>query len=236
VQIGRDTIAIPTADALKRFVLPVAVVIGVFVGIAFASDWNRFALYLNRPDAGSVTDPIFGRPLSFYFFSLPIMESLAGWFFAISALTLVAAIVLSVTDMTARFRGVSLGICLLLLAIAGQTYIRRYGFLYSANNLFTGIRYVDDSVFVPGLAFVIAALVVGAGVAAYNMRAGRIFLIGLAIAIPAVTYIVAGMVVPFYVSTFIVRPACWDRYFSFYCGSSVDLVLRREPVVPKSRI
>jgi uncharacterized membrane protein (UPF0182 family) len=206
VQVGRDTIALPSTDALKRLTLPVAVVIGIFIGISFAANWNRFALFLNRPESSTVTDPIFGRSLSFYFFTLPVLDSLAGWFFAISALTLIAAIALSAIDMTARFRGVSLGISLVLLAVAWQTYVGRYSLLYSANNLFTGVRYVDDHIIVPGLSFVIAALVVGAGVAAFNIRSGRIMNIGLALAIPALTYVVVGIIAPFYVSTFVVRP------------------------------
>jgi uncharacterized membrane protein (UPF0182 family) len=206
VQIGQDTIAVPTADALKRLALPVAIVIGIFIGLAFAADWNTFALFFNSPENSSVTDPIFGKPLSFYLFTLPVMESIAGWLFAISAVTLLASLLLSAIDMSARFRGVSLGLSLILTTVAWQTYVRRYGLLHSANNLFTGIRYVDDNIVVPGLTFIIVALLLGAAVAAYNIRAGRIANIGLALAIPALTFVVAGIAVPFYVTTFIVRP------------------------------
>jgi uncharacterized membrane protein (UPF0182 family) len=78
--------------------------------------------------------------------------------------------------------------------------------LFEENILFTGIRYVDDKIVVPGLWFVIAALLLGAVIAAGNIGAGRIRNLGLAIAIPALTYAVAGGLAPFYVTTFVVRP------------------------------
>jgi len=72
--------------------------------------------------------------------------------------------------------------------------------------LFTGVRYVDANIVIPGLWFVIAALLLGAVLAVANMRAGRLRNLGAAIAIPALTYAVAGVLAPFYVTTFVVRP------------------------------
>src|SRR5207253_1030849 len=80
LQFGREAIAIPTTDALKRLALPVSIVLGVFFGLAFSSEWSTFALFLNRTATPSVVDPIFGRPISFYLFTLPVLESAAGWF------------------------------------------------------------------------------------------------------------------------------------------------------------
>ncbi|HSU89443.1 MAG TPA: UPF0182 family protein, partial [Terriglobia bacterium] len=49
-------------------------------------------------------------------------------------------------------------------------------------------------------------LLLGAGIALANMGAGRVRNLGLAIAVPALTYVVAGGIAPFYVMTFVVRP------------------------------
>src|SRR5207247_2937452 len=84
--------------------------------------------------------------------------------------------------------------------------ISRYALLFDENTLFTGVRYVDANIVIPGLWFVIAALVLGAGIALANMSAGRIRNFGLAIAVPALTYVAAGVIAPFYVTTFVVRP------------------------------
>src|SRR5262245_48728320 len=70
LQIGQEAIVIPTADALKRLAMPAAVIIGIFFGLSFSADWSTFALFANRSTTSSVVDPIFGRPLSFYLFTL----------------------------------------------------------------------------------------------------------------------------------------------------------------------
>src|SRR3989454_2372423 len=192
LQFGQEAIMIPTAENLKRWASPVAIVIGLFFGFSFSSDWNTYALLINSVPTPSISDPIFGRPLSFYLFTVPVLESLWGWFLAISIIGIVVAILLSVTDMSARFKGVSLALSLLLAAVAFQTYVSRYSLLLEGNVLFSGVRYVDANIVIPGLWFVIVALVLGAAIALANTRAGRIRYLGAAIAIPALTYIVAG--------------------------------------------
>src|SRR5438132_123395 len=206
IQFGQEAIVIPTTETLKRLALPVAVIFGIFFGLSFSSDWNTFTSFINSAPTASIVDPIFGRPLSFYLFTLPVLESIAEWFLAISIIGLIASILLSVTDMSARFKGVSLALGILLVAIAFQTYVSRYSLLFEENTLFSGVRYVDDNIVIPGLWFVIAALLLGAVIALANTRAGRIRNLGVAIAMPALTYIVAGGLVPFYVTTFVVRP------------------------------
>jgi len=113
---------------------------------------------------------------------------------------------MAATDMLASFKGVSLALCLLLLAAAFQIYVSRFGLLIQENGLFAGVRYVDEKIVIPGLLFVIAALIVGAVVAAANLRMARPRNLILAIGIPLVTYIVAGVIAPLYVTTFVVRP------------------------------
>src|SRR5262249_27304329 len=145
-----------------------------------SSDWNTFALFVNRAATPAVSDPIFGRPLSFYFFILPVLESAAGWLLGISIIGLIAAIFMSVMDVTATYKRVSFGVALVLIALAFQVYLSRYGLLSEQNSLFTGVRYVDEKIVIPGLGFVIASLGLGAAFALANVRAGRIRNLGLA--------------------------------------------------------
>ncbi len=206
LQFGQEAIVIPTAETLKRLASPAAAVVGVFFGLSFSSDWNTYALFINSVPTPSMSDPIFGRPISFYLFTLPVLESVADWFLAISVIGILAAILLSVTDMSARFKGVSIALGILLAAIALQTYISRFSLLFEEDSLFSGVRYVDANIVIPGLWFVTAALLLGAAIALGNSRAGRIRNLGVAIAVPALTYLVAGGLAPFYVKTFVVRP------------------------------
>ncbi|HEY2383447.1 MAG TPA: UPF0182 family protein [Terriglobia bacterium] len=206
LQFGQEAILIPTRDTLKRLALPVAIVVGIFFGISFSSDWSTYAAFINRVPTPTISDPVFGRSLSFYLFTLPVLESIAGWLLGITIIGLVAAIFLSITDVSAVFKGVSFGVTLVLLAVAFQAWVSRFALLYDENPLFTGVRYVDDKIIIPGLTLVIAALVVGAVIAAANIRAGRLGNLALAAGVPALTYLVAGVIAPFYVNTFVVRP------------------------------
>src|SRR5262249_7457896 len=196
LRLGQEAIVLPTSESLKGLAVPVAIIVGIFFGLSFSSDWSRYALFLNRTATPAVADPIFGRELSFYLFTLPVLEDVAGWFLAISIIGLIAAILLAATDMLASFRGVSLALCLLLIAAAFQTYVGRYMLLNQEHGLFTGVRYVDHKIVIPGLLFVIAALLVGAGVAAANMRLARLRNLVIAVLIPGLTYLVPRLISP----------------------------------------
>src|SRR5262249_9053958 len=146
VRFGQEEIIIPTTDTLKGLAMPVALLLGVFFGISFASDWSTFALFFNRVPTAGNSDPIFNHSLSFYLFTLPILQAVAGWLIAIFIIGLIAAILMAATDMLASFKGVSLALCLLLLAAAFQVYVSRFGLLIQENGLFTGVRYVDEKI------------------------------------------------------------------------------------------
>src|SRR5262245_35398738 len=206
LRIGGEWVIVPSTSSLRGLSLPIAIILGILFGLTYSTNWNTFALFFNRPPAGELSDPVFGRPLSFYFFSLPVLESIAGWFLAISIITVVVSLVVAATHWTGGLKGVSLALSLLLAALALETYVGRYDLILDDHALFSGVRYVDAHFLLPGLLFVVAALILGAVVAAVNVRSGRLSSIGIAIAIPALTYAIAGVAVPLYVTTFIVRP------------------------------
>ncbi|HLQ77283.1 MAG TPA: UPF0182 family protein, partial [Terriglobia bacterium] len=206
IQFGADNIPMPSSDSLRKLALPVAGVIGLMSGVAFAGDWNTFALFLNRPGPSGMLDPIFGQPLSFYFFTLPVLQSLSGWFLTISVIGMVAAAITAVTDVSGKFRGVSVGLGVLLTAIAAQVYVSRYSMILEGHGLITGVGYVDDHVNLPGRWFVIAALMIGALIAFASARGGHIRNLIAALILPVLTFAVAGILIPGYVSTFVVKP------------------------------
>jgi uncharacterized protein len=205
VEFAGEKLTIPPSADIKVLIKPASIILGIFVGLSFSGDWRKYVLFLNSAASG-VQDPILGKPLSFYLFTLPVWESVAAWALTIAVLTLLAAIVLAMTDATAKFRGISLALTLLLFAVAGQTFIHRYMLLLQPHSLITGISYVEANVILPGLGFITAALVVGSIVAASNIRFARIRNLAVAIAIPAATYLIAGVLLPAYVATFVVRP------------------------------
>ena len=72
----------PVTLDVNRYLGPaswiIAAVFGIFSGLELSSDWQVWIMYLHQPATG-MADPIFGRSVGFYLFSLPIYELLAGW-------------------------------------------------------------------------------------------------------------------------------------------------------------
>src|SRR4030095_3957301 len=79
LEIAGERVTIPTTAVLKRLSAPIAVILGVVIGITFSTDWNTFATFWNAVPSTGSTDPIFARPVTFYLFTLPVLESVGSW-------------------------------------------------------------------------------------------------------------------------------------------------------------
>ncbi|HSS39799.1 MAG TPA: UPF0182 family protein, partial [Polyangia bacterium] len=192
-----------------------------------ASDWPTFALWwYGRPSsallagADRAADPIFGRPIAFYLFTLPAWQHLAGWLTTIAFLLLVMAVFFALvsasTAMVAgrsgrgRTSGVYPGLAfswaLVLLAISAQTWLGRYERLLQDHTIFAGATYTDAHVTLTGSAIVAIALALGALVAAAAAVTRRSALWLGAAALPALAaYLITGAIAS-YVNSFIVKP------------------------------
>src|SRR5262249_24344976 len=74
-------------------------VIAALTGLGMMSDWNSLALYWYGGASGggaTTVDAIFGRPLSFFFFTLPAWQLLAGWFTTLAVVACGAAVFFAV--------------------------------------------------------------------------------------------------------------------------------------------
>src|ERR1035441_7565933 len=80
IVIGSRTIQLPVEGALRISALVLGGIIALATGASMMADWPRFALWWFAPHAaGGVVDPIFGRPLGFYLFTLPVWQFVSGW-------------------------------------------------------------------------------------------------------------------------------------------------------------
>ncbi len=78
---------------INKFILPISLVLGFFTGLAVAGAWETVLQYFNAVPFGA-QDPIFGRDISFYFFTLPFIQFLVGlgfWVIIISLIGVVAS-------------------------------------------------------------------------------------------------------------------------------------------------
>jgi uncharacterized membrane protein (UPF0182 family) len=229
--LPRDHTIVFGGQPVKLSVEPVLRVAGWIVcvggalvtGGSMMDDWPTLALWWYSPAAGAV-DPIFGKPLSFFLFTLPAWHLILDWLLTMSvAVCLIAIFFLLVTGGMrvldrgttvygpSPWRGITIAISPLLLILAANVYLDRYDMLLEHHTIFDGINYTDAHVMLTGLLIVSAALVVGAVIAAANaLRRPRGILLAGAVAPAALCYVLLN-IVGWYVGSFIVKPNELDR-------------------------
>jgi uncharacterized membrane protein (UPF0182 family) len=213
----------PVQFAPARFLRPlswvVAVIFALLAGLTMKSNWLEFAAYLHRTQT-SLSDPIFQKPVEFYLFSLPILDAISSWLVTLTFVLFCAALIYSLLSLpqtmlknmrslssSTSFAATSGALAAFLLAFAWRVYLSRYPYLWSDHQTFTGVTYTEAHYLLPALTLVAVALAIAALISllnAFTKRGVRLLL--LAVAIPALVYIVGVVMVPAYVSSFIVKP------------------------------
>jgi uncharacterized protein len=235
------------------FVSPVAwivsVLFGLIYGLVLKDDWQKFALYLHQPTTGT-HDPIFGKPIGFYLFSLPLYDSINSWLTALTFILLCAALAYSLLSLPQKvlkpsarwstgtpFRAVSCALALLLLVLGWRTYLSRFPFLWEDHQTFAGVTYTEAHYSLPALLFVCFALIIAAAICLLNaFTVKRLSLLFAALGIPIAVYVVGVVLVPSYVQSFVVKPNELDRETPYIQhniewtrrGFAVDQIEQRE--------
>jgi uncharacterized membrane protein (UPF0182 family) len=213
----------PIQFSPERFVRPIAWIIaglfGFFYGLAIKADWQTFALYFNQAPAAT-PDPIFNKPLGFYLFSLPLYDVLSGWLVTLAFIILCAAIVYSLLAWPQNgvksaakkapvrpFSAISFALAFLLTMLAWRTYLSRFPYLWEDHQTFSGVTFAEAKYLLPALLFVSIALLLAAAIAVVNGLSKRgLRLLLVALGIPVAVYVVGVIIVPAYVTSFIVKP------------------------------
>ena len=218
--IGGQQVKLPVEPVLRLIALGTSIVIAVATGAVMTAEWPTLALLWYAPStAGEVVDPIFGKPLNFFLFTLPAWELILGWLLTLAVIICVlAAVFVLITGgarvlagrmsrhITLPWRGFSIALGLLLLILALNAYVGRFHRLLEDHTIFAGVTYTDAHVVLTGMLVVCAALVLGSLIAFIN--AVRVPHAGWLVAsvIPAIVSYAAVQVVAWYVSSFIVKP------------------------------
>ena len=200
----------------------VIAVIALVISLATVEGWTvaRFIGSTGSP-AGGWMDPVFGKPLSFYFFTLPFWRMLLNW---VTGVALVSAIAYFLTARGWQLRfdrpDLKLGedfdlrellsggrlesklfrvlAAVFVLALAARFWLGRYELLLSDHgNLMVGLDYLEQNL---GLVFQ-TAMAAAAVLAALLILAGR-----FKWAILCAVVLIADAVVPPLVGSLYVRP------------------------------
>lgn len=160
----------------------ISAVISFFVGMTASEAWFTVLQYFNRTLFG-IVDPILGKDVAFYMFSLPFLNSL--WFFVFSIVAITTALIglyylqeflkqmfvqSQSADPHTGMKSVNLSkgmpklkkavknhlsvlASFLFILTAVKYYLARYSVMYSKEGIVVGAGYVDVHVFLPIVKF-----------------------------------------------------------------------------------
>ena len=216
-------VRLPVGPALRLIALVGSLVIAAITGAGMMDDWPVFALWWygrgeRLPASAAVTDPIFGRPLPFYLFTLPAWETIIGWLMSLAVILLLVALFffsvaggMRMLRRTAKapaqgFRGLAITWAFVLLVVAAQVWIGRYERLFAEHTIFSGVNYTEAHITLLGAIVVAVALVAGAVVSLVSSFTSPKVRWLVASAVPAVVCYIATGLIAGYVTSFIVKP------------------------------
>src|SRR6202521_2995386 len=157
IVIGGQPVKLPVEPVLRLIALGLSLAIAAATGAGMMAEWPTLALFWYTPrPTGGVVDPIFGKPLNFFLFTLPAWQLVAGWLLTLAVITcLLAVFFVLVTGgsrvlagrlsrhVTLPWRGLSITFAFLLLILAMRVYIGRFERLFEDHTIFGGVTYTD---------------------------------------------------------------------------------------------
>jgi uncharacterized protein len=205
-----------TALALGVRILPLVLAAGalfaLLMGANASSHWEEVLLYLNQSDFG-LTDPVFGREVSFFVFTLPIWQEVRGWLMVVLVVTLIASAAVAGIGLrgwsatTPVLIHLAVLTALILGLVAWGYRLSSYGLVYSQRSAFFGAGYTDLNAQLPAynlLAIVTLVAAVSLIVAAVLRRGWRT-IVGV-LGVWGVLAVVASGLYPAFVQRFQVSP------------------------------
>ncbi len=182
--------------------LPIAALFALLIGAAASSAWLTLLRFRHRT-AFDVVDPVFGRDVGYYVFTLPALSVVIGLVVTVIVLTLAmtAGLYLFRGDLLIRRRQVTIErsaelhlallIALLFVTTALTVFLVRIpALLYSTTGPMLGASYTDLSIQVPALRIAGVVALLGAGFVLFGLRTRRLVRHTV---VAAVAYIVIGL-------------------------------------------
>ncbi|MGA9587303.1 MAG: UPF0182 family protein, partial [Terracidiphilus sp.] len=220
IVLGSRTFELPVDPVVRVGAFIASAFIALLAGASFMNEWARFVLYwFAGSSSNGIHDPIFGKSLGFYFFTLPALQFVVGWLLMLAVLgCATAGLFLLLTGSSQLFkdhsygmstfpwRGLSAAFAFLLVVVAMRTWLGRFDRILADYTIFGGVTYTDDHLLLGGALVICAALILGATIAAANLilrpRVSRL----IAATVPAVLSFVVIQVCAWYMTSFIVKP------------------------------
>ncbi|MDP3774791.1 MAG: UPF0182 family protein [Gemmatimonadales bacterium] len=167
---------------LRRLALPAALGLAALFGVGASSGWLGVLQFLHRTPFG-VSDPVFGRDVGYYVFTVPVLSGTIGLVTALTMLALLAVTALYVlrrdvivfgrrvtVEPSARLHLAVLIALMFLLAALRVYFVRLPALLYSTTGPLVGASFADLHATLTGLRIVGVAAVAGAALVLWGAR------------------------------------------------------------------
>jgi uncharacterized membrane protein (UPF0182 family) len=171
--VGPQAINVEPAS-VRPLALMGAALVALLMGIYSGAQWETWLYFIHATPFGR-TDPILGRDVSFYVFTLPLLEIVHGLLLVGIVLSLAATLVTyflggeialdpmrGVNASRTAVRHVALLAAALLLVLAFGAWLQIPQLLTSMSGVVTGATYVDVHARMPALRILMAAAIAGA--------------------------------------------------------------------------
>ena len=219
---GQITAVRVEPETVRRVAGLVAAAIGLIVGTALASHWEKVWRWMHSVNFNE-TDPIFGKDISFYFFSLPFWREILYIGLGLCFVALLGIIILYYFKGVLSWHKVkeggglgrpavhiSLLAAMIFILMAVSAYLSRYELLYGAYDIFYGAGYADIYARMPMLMLLAIVSVAGAALWLYSAFSGRLRMGLAAVALYMVVAFLGG-IYPSVIQKLIVDPNELER-------------------------
>lgn len=211
--------------------LPLVAIPAIFFGLAGGGQWDTILRWRNAVPFG-VADPVFGRDIGFYFFTLPFLEFVRGW---LLVAIVIVAIGVALVYSSRGVAGIALGTlqtptdlrqvgtlarsfavparahlsilaAIFLALLAGGYVLDQFGLLFRQDPVLTGADYTSVNARLPALTILAVIVGIAAVLAFANAFARTVWLLVGAIGIWIVAAVLLLGVYPGLIQTFVVNP------------------------------
>jgi uncharacterized membrane protein (UPF0182 family) len=170
-------VALPSRRQLQTVATAAAMVVAILVALYAAGQWELWMAWRNAVAFGQ-SDPLLGRDVGFYVFTLPFLQFVRGLLQGLIVLAAIAsgAIYFLSGSMSSTFpasfsmtasarRHLSLLAAAFLVVLAFGAWLRQAEFLIPAGGAIAGAGYADVHGRMPATLLLLAVAVIGAGLA-----------------------------------------------------------------------
>jgi len=210
--------------------------IGWFISMYPASNWLPVLMYLQQSPFGS-TDPVFGRDISFYVFSIPVYEVVRNFLMATLVVSLLATAVVyffregilvapQAVHVSSKVKShAAIFIALFFVIQIFDYWLSRYELMFSADGIVYGMTYVDENIRVFSYNVMIAVCAAGIVLAVIGFIRRNLKQPTIALGLLIVFAIIMNGIVPGFVQRFSVNPNELERertYLDYHIQSTRD--------------